>query len=71
MKNVPTNWVPPAFALTEDMYEMQKNTREGIDFSFHCKYYNTVQLSIPYIAPYQMMNASTGIFHDGTAAGYA
>ena len=39
----------PAFALTEDMYEMQKNTREGIDFSFHCKYYNTVQLSIPYI----------------------
>ena len=52
----------PAFALTEDMYEMQKNTREGIDFSFHCKYYNTVQLSIPYIAPYQMMNASLAFF---------
>ena len=52
----------PAFALTEDMYEMQRNTREGIDFSFHCKYYNTVQLSIPYIAPYQMMNASLAFF---------
>ena len=52
----------PAFALTEDMYEMQKNTREGIDFSFHCKYYNTVQLSIPYIASYQMMNASLAFF---------
>ena len=41
---------------------MQKNTREGIDFSFHCKYYNTVQLSIPYIASYQMMNASLAFF---------
>ena len=52
----------PAYALTADMYEMLKNTREGIDFSFHCQYYKTVTISIPYIAPYQMMNASLAFF---------
>ena len=52
----------PAYALTEDMYEVLRNTREGIDFSFHCKYYNTVTISIPYIAAYQMMNASLAFF---------
>lgn len=52
----------PAYALTEDRYEMRKNTREGIDFSVHCQYYNTVELSIPYIAPYQMMNASLAFY---------
>lgn len=52
----------PAFALTPDMYEMLKNTREGIDFSFHCQYYKTVTISIPYIAAYQMMNASLAFF---------
>ena len=52
----------PAYALTEDMYEMVSNTREGIDFSFHCRYYNTVTISIPYIAAYQMMNASLAFF---------
>lgn len=50
----------PCFALTEDMYEMIKNTREGIDFSFHYKYDNII--SIPYIAAYQMMNASLAFF---------
>ena len=41
---------------------MVSNTREGIDFSFHCRYYNTVTISIPYIAAYQMMNASLAFF---------
>ncbi|NCB93288.1 MAG: bifunctional folylpolyglutamate synthase/dihydrofolate synthase [Clostridia bacterium] len=50
----------PAYALTEDMYEMIKNTREGIDFSFHYQYDNII--SIPYIASYQMMNASLAFF---------
>lgn len=48
----------PVFELTEDMYEILENTREGIDFSFHCQYYNTITIHIPYIAAYQMMNAS-------------
>lgn len=52
----------PFYALTEGMYEMLKNTREGIDFSFHSQYYKTVTLSIPYIASYQMMNASLAFF---------
>lgn len=52
----------PAYPLTADMYEMVKNTREGIDFSFHCQYYKTVTISIPYIASYQMMNASLAFF---------
>lgn len=52
----------PSFALTDDMYEMVENTRQGIDFSFRCQYDKTVSLSIPYIAAYQMMNASLAFF---------
>ena len=52
----------PSFALTDEMYEMVKNTRQGIDFSFRCQYDKTVSLSIPYIAAYQMMNASLAFF---------
>ncbi|MBS6194907.1 MAG: bifunctional folylpolyglutamate synthase/dihydrofolate synthase [Clostridiales bacterium] len=56
----------PACPLTEDMYEIVENTREGIDFSFHCQYDKTalesVRLSIPYIAAYQMMNASLAFY---------
>lgn len=52
----------PCYALTPDMYEMQKNTKDGIDFSFHCQYYKNITISIPYIAPYQMMNASLAFF---------
>ena len=56
-----------SYALTEDMYQMQKNTREGIDFVFTSPFGKTeqkkeTQLSIPYIARYQMMNASLAFF---------
>ena len=47
--------------LTEDMYEMVSNTREGIDFSFHCGIIILLHFH-PYIAAYQMMNASLAFF---------
>lgn len=52
----------PHYALTEDMYQILGNTRKGIDFLFHCQYHESVELSIPYIAAYQMMNASLAFF---------
>lgn len=55
----------PSYALTEDRYTMQNNTREGIDFTFTspCQQEKKeVQLSIPYVARYQMMNASLAFF---------
>lgn len=52
----------PHYALTEDMYQILGNTRRGIDFLFHCQYHESVELSIPYIAVYQMMNASLAFF---------
>ena len=48
----------PAYELKEDMYRIIENTREGITFSFHSEYCEDTVLKIPYIAPYQMMNAS-------------
>lgn len=48
----------PAYELKEDMYCIIENTREGITFSFHSEYCEDTVLKIPYIAPYQMMNAS-------------
>lgn len=48
----------PAYELKEDMYKILENTREGIRFMFHSAYCEDTRLQIPYIAPYQMMNAS-------------
>lgn len=52
----------PSYALTENQYEMVSNTRDGIVFSFHCRHCDAVTISIPYIAAYQMMNASLAFF---------
>ena len=48
----------PAYELTEDMYHIEENTREGIRFTFHSCYCEDTVLKIPYVAPYQMMNAA-------------
>lgn len=48
----------PAYELKENMCEIIKNTSQGIDFAFHSQFCDTTNISIPYIAPYQMMNAS-------------
>ena len=51
----------PAFELKPFMYNLKTNTREGITFDF--RYGDeTVELKIPYIARYQMMNASLAYF---------
>ncbi len=52
----------PAYRLTGDMYQMLSNTREGIKFSFHFSDEEAVNISIPYVASYQMMNASLAFF---------
>lgn len=48
----------PSYELAENMYEITDVGREGITFCFHNPYGGDVGLHIPYIAPYQMMNAS-------------
>lgn len=51
----------PAFPLEQSMYEIKQNTPQGIDFSFYYKYDKGITISIPYIAPYQMVNASLAL----------
>lgn len=51
-----------SFALQREMYKMVSNTREGITFTFHWQMEEPVTLKIPYIAAYQMMNASLAYF---------
>lgn len=48
----------PAYELTENMYEITDAGREGITFCFRNPYGGNIDLHIPYIAPYQMMNAA-------------
>lgn len=48
----------PAFMLEEFMYEVVSNTPEGIRFLFG----GEDELTIPYVAAYQMMNASLAYF---------
>ena len=52
----------PAFALTDDMVRQIEKTREGIRFAFRCENGSEAALSVPYIADYQMMNASLAFF---------
>lgn len=52
----------PAYELTDGMYELMENTREGIRFRFCYPGEEPEELSIPYIAPYQMMNAALAYF---------
>jgi len=55
----------PAYELDDSMYEIIQNTRSGIDFSLRCKYYDNITVSIPYIAPYQVVNASLALLTMG------
>ena len=48
----------PSYRLTEDRYQMLSNTKEGITFSFRVSDDDVVDIAIPYVASYQMMNAS-------------
>lgn len=47
----------PAYALMPQQYELKAQCRDGITFSFE-----GAELQIPYIAEYQMMNASLAYF---------
>ena len=47
----------PSYKLMPDQYELKAQTREGIKFEFE-----GTELQIPYIAEYQMMNASLAYF---------
>lgn len=47
----------PSYVLMPDQYTLKEQNREGITFSFQ-----GVELHIPYIAEYQMMNASLAYF---------
>ena len=47
----------PAYALKPEQYKLQEQNREGITFLFEGE-----ELQIPYIAEYQMMNASLAYF---------
>ena len=47
----------PGFALMPEQYELKKQSRDGITFTFEGE-----ELQIPYIAEYQMMNASLAYF---------
>lgn len=47
----------PAYALKPEQYELKEQTRDGITFCFENE-----SLQIPYIAEYQMMNASLAYF---------
>ena len=52
----------PAYALTEDMYRLVSNTREGITFRFRFGEEPETELTISSIAEYQMMNSSLAFF---------
>lgn len=51
----------PYFEVKQEDTEISKNTRTGIDFSLKNGYYGDIIFSIPFIAKYQVMNASLAL----------
>lgn len=51
----------PAFEVTRGDAQILRNTATGIDFSLKNEYYGDTVFSIPFIAKYQVMNASLAL----------
>lgn len=52
----------PAWPMEPSFYEMKTQSREGITFSFAYPGGEKAELAIPYVAKYQMMNASLAFY---------
>ena len=52
----------PAWPMEPSFYEMKTQSREGITFTFAYPGGEKAQLAIPYVAKYQMMNASLAFY---------
>ena len=51
----------PYYSVAEGSQNMTSYTPEGIRFTFDSSAYGTMELSVPFIARYQMMNASLAV----------
>lgn len=49
------------FALKPDMYEIIRNTDTTIDFSLKDAFYGDAVITIPFVAPYQVINGSLAL----------
>lgn len=58
----------PAYPVTQGKCEILQIAAGGIDFSFNSEYYGTTAASIPFIARYQVMNASLALQTMGVLA---
>lgn len=52
----------PAWPMEPSFYEMKTQSREGITFTFAYSGGEKAELAIPYVAKYQMMNASLAFY---------
>ena len=52
----------PAWPMEPSFYEMKTQSREGITFTFAYPGGEKAELAIPYVAKYQMMNASLAVY---------
>ena len=52
----------PAWPMEPSFYEMKTQSREGISFTFAYPGGEKAELAIPYVAKYQMMNASLAFY---------
>lgn len=51
----------PAFGLHEGMYEILANTEKSIDFSLNSGYYEHTEVTVPYLAHYQVINSALAL----------
>ena len=51
----------PAYPMYPSMYEVFLKSDKSIDFYLNCGYYEHTRVTVPYLADYQMMNASLAL----------
>lgn len=49
------------YPLKEEMYRMTGHGTEGISFALDTPFYNGIEIKIPFVAPYQVINASLAL----------
>lgn len=51
----------PILPLYENMYEILGSTDKSIDFSFRSEYYGNIEVTVPYLAAYQVVNSALAL----------
>lgn len=61
IENIAKDMGDTTYVLSESMYQVTEHSTEGITFVLNTPFYAGIQVKIPFVAPYQVINASLAL----------